>query len=395
MDDPIAEPLSQVQSLVHKVEAEQVSIFESCGRVLAESLRADRDSPPIDVSAMDGYAVQLKSLESEGTTELAVVATQRAGDPPVELPTGMAIRIFTGAAVPRGADAVVKREDTDEFENSVRIKLDTSAIASGLNIRRRGENLEAGEAVLSRGHLLDDVAMAAIATFGSANVQVQRKVRVVILNTGDELRQPGEAVEAWQIRDSNGLLLDAWMRRLPWLELVARQSVPDRLEATTDTMNHWLPRCECVIFTGGVSMGDTDFVPAAIENAGGKIVFHKLPIRPGKPVLGAVKDGKLILGLPGNPVSVAVTARIIADPLLRSMAGISPFTLHQKMRVVNADDRKLNLAWYRLVEKMPGGVLNLVASKGSGDLVSLARSDGFVKVPAGQSGEGPWEFTAW
>ncbi|MEM7474232.1 MAG: molybdopterin molybdotransferase MoeA, partial [Planctomycetota bacterium] len=269
-------------------------------------------------------------------------------------------------------------------------------IAKGANIRRRGENSLAGDTIIAKGTYVDSAAIAALASFGTPRVSVLNKVRIAILNTGDELAQPGEPVEDWQIRDSNGPTLKAWLAQLPWAEVTEVQHVGDTLEQVQATLKEQLQRVDAIILTGGVSMGDTDYVPKAVESIGGEIHFHRLPLRPGRPVLGAARDGKLILGLPGNPVSVAVTSRVIGLPLLRKMAGLKPILVTPpEVTLEESDDRSLHLVWYRLVEAGADGKLRLAASKGSGDLVSLARSVGFVRLPAGDSGCGPWPFYAW
>ncbi len=197
------------------------------------------------------------------------------------------------------------------------------------------------------------------------------------------------------IRDSNGPMLDAWLRTLPWLRVVARARVRDSLQSLRETIEQYLNGCDAIILTGGVSMGDTDYVPQAIESLGGEIAFHRLPIRPGKPVLGASLAGKLLLGLPGNPVSVAVTSRVLGLPLLSRLVGRCQRPVQPLVVLGNPDTQQLPLAWYRLVDLDPHGSVRLVASKGSGDLVSLARSAGYVAIPPGQSGAGPWQLTLW
>jgi molybdopterin molybdotransferase len=148
-----------------------------------------------------------------------------------------------------------------------------------------------------------------------------------------------------------------------------------------------------IILTGGVSAGDTDFIPKALTELGGEILFHRLPIRPGKPVLVGLWEGKLVVGLPGNPVSAAVVSRVIAQPLLQRLGGVLPPPMTQ-LSLAESDDKRLNLVWYRLVE-LDGGHGRLVDSRGSGDLVSLSRSHGFIEQPAGQSGRGPWRTWLW
>ena len=374
------------------VQTECLPIAQTVGRILAEPLSADRGSPPLDISAMDGYAVMYADV---GQRDLPVVATTVAGTTPTTCMPGTAVRIFTGAPIPAGADCVVRREDTDERENSISVRVDASSIKLGQNIRRQGENVRASGEVLPAGTELNSVAMAAVASFGPAQIAVHRRVRVAILNTGDELTSPGAAVAAWQIRDSNGPTLDAWLRSLPWVDLVARLRVEDDFASVQRAIASHAATCDAVILTGGVSMGDTDYVPGAIESLGGEIVFHRLPIRPGKPILGGSLNRTLLLGLPGNPVSVAVTARVFGLPLLSKLAGRQAMHGQPHVEVANADEKCLPLVWYRLITIDESGRARLIDSQGSGDLVSLARSAGFITLPAGQAGPGPWQLTLW
>ena len=226
-------------------------------------------------------------------------------------------------------------------------------------------------------------------------VKVHRPVRVAILNTGDELIPPGHEAQPWQIRDSNGPTLMAALGAQAWVEVISRQRVQDTLESVIAALRS-LADADVIVLTGGVSMGDTDHVPAAIAAIGGEIVFHRLPIRPGKPVLGALRDNQLIVGLPGNPVSVAVTARLIALPLLRRLAGLKEiFPRAPRVEVATPDDKQLQLHWYRLVRLAEDGRAHYLDNRGSGDLVSLAQSDGVIELPAGCTGAGPWKFLQW
>ena len=391
--DPIAGAIARLVDRLSCVGVESCMTERAGGRVLAEVLLADRDSPAIDVSAVDGYAIRLLDLRSE---RLPVVTVVAAGSAPSSLSAGEAVRIFTGAAVPPEADCVIRREETIELSDQVKITAPVDSLHAGQNIRRRGENTKAGDVVLSRGTVLNAPAMGAIATFAPVQLMVQRRVRVVVLNTGDELAGIGAHVKPWQIRDSNGPLLESWLRQLPWIDFVCRKHVGDTLESVQSAIAAHLPLADAILLTGGVSMGDTDFVPEAVVRLGGEVAFHRLPIRPGRPVLGASLDGKLLLGLPGNPVSVAVTSRVIGLPMLRKLAGIVP-TEESLMRceLTNPDDNSLSLIWYRLVKIGPDSQVRLIGSQGSVDLVSLALSDGFVEIPMGARGSGPWRVRWW
>ena len=379
---------------VETVSHESIEWNSARGRFLFEEVAADRPSPAIDVSAMDGYAVRIDDI---GTDALPVAGTIAAGKPNQSLPIGHAMKVFTGAAVPSEADCVVRREDTEESLDQVRFLGTMRSPCVGENIRRTGENSSEGTTVLEIGTKLTPASMSAIASFGYPEFDVHRKVRIVILNTGDEIRGINEPVEDWQIRDSNGPCLEWLFNAEPFLEVVARIRIHDDLRSIETLLKQWIPEFDAIIVTGGVSMGDSDHVPSAIQNAGGTVVFHKIPIRPGKPMLGAVgPQGQLILGLPGNPVSVLVTGKRFALPLLRKMGGDRNWDQPMpSARLIESDNRTLPLVWYRLVRIISPGMAQLVETRGSGDIASLAQSDGFIEIPPNQSGEGPWPFFAW
>ncbi|MCC7333759.1 MAG: molybdopterin molybdotransferase MoeA [Pirellulaceae bacterium] len=388
----VASAIEQLSTRLQPVDQERVPNALAAGRVLAEDLIADRPSPALDVSAMDGYALR---LQDELPATLPVQSTAPAGSAPQTLHPGHAIRIFTGAVVPTGADCVVRREDTIEHPGQVQLTIPIAEMKLGQNIRRQGENSSQGAKLLSRGSIVEAASIAAVASFGARDLRVYRTVRVAVLNTGDELAEPGAAVEAWQIRDSNGPTLAAWLSQLSWVTTTQRQRVADTLSSVQAALAEQLEQSDAIILTGGVSMGDTDYVPAAIESLGGEIVFHRLPIRPGKPVLGAVLKGKLILGLPGNPVSVAVTARVLGEPLLRKLAGCECAAPRLSVQLTESDGKRIDLTWFRLVNINAHGELHLAQSQGSGDLVSLSQSCGFVEIPPGENGQGPVRLTLW
>ncbi len=391
--DPITAAVLQLAEKLPHVSVERVAVERAAGRVLASELRADRDSPPLNVSAMDGYAVRL--ADCAASESLPVAATATAGRPAPPLPPGAAVQIFTGAPVPLEADCVIPREMTIETPQRMQLNAPTSSLTRHMNIRFQGENARAGSPVLPAGTRLTSAAMAGVASVAGSEIEVHRLVRVAILNTGDELIPPGQPAEPWQIRDSNGPTLDAALQSQPWIEVVRRQRVKDDLQAIAEVLQS-LADVDAVLLTGGVSMGDTDHVPAAIEASGGQIVFHRLPIRPGKPVLGAVRGQQLLVGLPGNPVSVAVTARLIAMPLLRRLGGLTEIVPRTcRVEVANADDKKLALHWYRMVRLESDGRVRYLDNRGSGDLISLAQSDGVVELPAGCTGPGPWKLLLW
>jgi molybdopterin molybdotransferase len=389
-DDAVAALCARLQP----VSLETVPLAGATGRVLAAAFVADRDSPPCDVSAMDGYAVRLTDL-SAGVLEIA--GEVAVGREPPALPAGRTLRIVTGAPAPAGADAVLPREEVDEHATRIVLHFPAKPITAGLHIRRRGENLFGGEPLLAAGHLLHAGSASALASFGAAEVAVYRRIRVGILNTGSELVPVDAAATPWQIHDANGPGLRALLSACRWLEVQPPLHATDDFDVIRTRLAGLLDGCDAVLLTGGVSAGQYDFVPDVIKAVGGTTVFHRLPIRPGAPLLGAVGSrGQAIFGLPGNPVSVLVTARRFALPALRTLAGFAePRPTPPAVAIGTPDAATLRMWWYRLVRLTVAGQAELVPTRGSGDLVSQARADGFVEVPPHTSGPGPWPYYSW
>ncbi len=395
---PISKAIHDLARRLSSVETELLPVESVSGRILGEDLRADRDSPASDVSAMDGYAVRYSDLAASNA--LAVLGESVAGKPaPEAIGAAQAMKVFTGASIPSGADTVIERELANEELGSVKFNLANIDLKIGRSIRKQGENIIAGDIVLPQGTIIDPSAMAALVSFASAQVCVRRTIRVSVINTGSELVTPGQTVQPWQIRDSNGPFLDAFFKRYPFVELRKRQSVVDDENKTSEAIADALQNSDVVLLTGGVSAGDYDFVPQVLKSNGVEIIFHRLPQKPGKPVLGGVgPEGQLVCGLPGNPVSVAVTARRIALPLIQFLAGCSTECLSGSPVPVpylaNAPTGPLVL--YQLARRSSHGCITVDSNKGSGDLVSLGHSDGFVEQnPFCSSEEPKRNFYAW
>lgn len=366
------------------------------GRVLASSVIADRDSPAADVSAMDGYAIRMSQARQREA--LPVLGESAAGSPAPEMPADGVIRIFTGAIVPQGCDAVVKREETEESGSEIRLKLDSGEISEGQHIRRAGENAVEGSTVLQPGIEINGAHKATMANFGCSTVNTYRPVRVTILTTGDEVGTfKEEGPMPWQLRNSNREAIAALLAARNWISIVSVEHCIDDQNHLHKTLTDRLETSDAILLTGGVSMGDYDYVPDVIRKLGGDIVFHGLPIRPGKPVLGAAtKKGKLLLGLPGNPVSATIGCQRLGIPLLASMAGKNTWLPNVPVvQLKHGGKKSIPLTWLRLVKLVDHGVAEPVITQGSGDLVSLGNSDGFVEVPPHETGEGPWPFYSW
>ncbi|MEM1068128.1 MAG: molybdopterin molybdotransferase MoeA [Planctomycetota bacterium] len=385
---------SLVEKLAPVVQKERTS--ESTGRVLASPVTADRDSPAADVSAMDGYAIRMSELQTD--QPVSIEGESSPGAPPPTFQPGKAVRIFTGAIVPSGAEAVIKREDTIESGSEIQFLDAALKNQLGQHIRRAGENALAGSDVVEAGTLLNAAHQATLANFGCSAADVYHRVRVAVLTTGDEVGIPeGESPEPWQLRNSNRASIAALLNTFPWIRVCKVSHAVDQREILKNEIQQCLTSSDALLLTGGVSMGDYDYVPEVIREVGGEILFHGLPIRPGRPILGAATaDGKLILGLPGNPVSATVGCRRMALPLLAKISGQQVWNRPRSVvRLSNPSDKTIPLHWMKLVRLTEPGIAEVVSSQGSGDLVALGRSDGFVELPPDQTGEGPWPYFSW
>jgi molybdopterin molybdotransferase len=396
-----------LESRLRVVEHERIEVSQATGRILARPILNFRDSPALDISAMDGYAFRYSELENRlprtnsdqaqaGGDCFEVTGVAAAGARRLVLGPDTAIRIFTGGVVPQGADVVIPRERCREESDRVWVTISLDQIPLGWNIRRQGENAKQDEVGLQAGCCIDGPRMSSIVSMNrEAQIEVSRKVRVTIINTGDELMGMDSPIEPWQIRDSNGPLLESMLRACPWIEW-NRVSARDDLSQIQMRLKEALDVSDAVLLTGGVSMGDTDHVPAAVRSCGAEVIFHRLAIRPGAPVLGAVgSEGQLIMGLPGNPVSVAVTFRRLGLELLDRMARRVSGRRKWKIQVAGSDSKTLGLVWYRLVQIQADGTALLLANQGSGDIRSLGLSDGFIEVPPGSLSQGMFAFYDW
>ncbi len=367
------------------------------GRVLAEAVVADRDSPAADVSAMDGYACRLADLKP--AKQLAISGESKAGSSPPSMVDGQVVRIFTGAIVPEGCEAIVKREDTVESANAIEFtQTAIKTIELGSHIRRRGENAAAGVEVLPARISVTPATVAALANFGMVSPHVFRRVRVAILTTGNEVVDPQETVlQPWQLRNSNRSAVESILSQLPFVSVQSIQHVDDDPDSLKEQLRQSIDHCDAVVMTGGVSKGDYDYVPECIAAAGASVVFHGLPIRPGKPILGAsTAAGKLVLGLPGNPVSATINASRFLLPLLRNLSGQTDWKTSATIASLDQPlKRSISLHTMPLVRLGDGGTVSLVPGKGSGDLVAMAMSDGYLCVPPDETSVGPWPLHLW
>ena len=391
----VEEALEKVLSYFDVLEAEDELILDSLGRVLAEDIYSTINIPPMDNSAMDGYAVQAQS--TVGATHsspniLDVIGEVAAGHlTKEEVMPGTAIRIMTGAPIPKGADAVVQFEDTDE---EIRKAQDQPLkeigvlceVEEGLNVRRMGEDISSGSLILKKGTLLRPQEIGVLASLGREWVPVIRRPLVTILATGDELVDVGKPLPLGKIYSSNTYSLAAQVIRyggIPKILGIARdnvQELEDKIKQAQDA--------DLLITSAGVSVGDYDIVKDVLARQG-EVTFWTVRMKPGKPLaFGVLRLGKSMvphLGLPGNPVSSMITFEQFARPAILKMLGrenLAKPTIHARSesQVKNTDGRRIFARVW--VSKQEGQYLaRVVGSQGSGILTSMAQANGLMIVP--------------
>jgi len=316
----IAEALALMLPAFSPLGEEEVRLIESSGRYLSDDVVARSDAPPFHNSAMDGYAVRAADVAAavlSAPVRLPVSGEARAGGPlPAPLEQGTACRIFTGAPMPAGADAVVIQEDTEQDGDEVKIR---EASPAGRHVRAQGSDVRSGSLLLRAGDRLWPGEIGLLASQNIDRVHVFRRPKVALLSTGDELRQLGDDLEPGAIINSNMYVLTEMLRAVGAIPVVlpaARDTLPEIEAALRKALE-----ADVVITTGGVSVGAYDFVQEAFRNVGIEPSFWKVRIKPGKPVVFAQHENKPVIGVPGNPISVMIAFEVLVGPCLRKMLG--------------------------------------------------------------------------
>ncbi len=363
-----------------RLDAELVEVERALHRALAEDVAATGDVPPFACSAMDGYAVRAGATGRV----LNVIGESRAGSPfDRELSDGHAVRISTGAALPSGATAVIRQEDVEAEGEQIEAMAPT---ADGENVRPRGEDMASGAIVLSAGTTLGAVELGAAVAAGVANVSVARRPRVAVLCTGDELRAPGERLRPGEIHNSNAPMLAALAINCGAIADDGAR-LPDDRAATQTSLGDALERSDVVVVSGGVSVGPHDHVKPALAALGVEEVFWGVALQPGKPTWFGTLDGRLVFGLPGNPVSAAVTFALFARPALLALQGVvrSAGQRHATLGVaVRRNPRRQQAVRVRL--DYSDGVTVAVPNgpQGSNIVSSLLGADALAMIPPGE-----------
>jgi molybdopterin molybdotransferase len=368
-------------------EAEAVPLIAGAGRILAEDVVSPLDVPPHDNAAVDGYAVYFDDLDPRVETSLPVVGRTTAGhalQAPVQ--RGTAVRIFTGAPMPEGPDTVMMQEDCRierEDDDGERVIL-LPGLKRGANRRHRSEDITAGSTVLARGLRLRPQDIGHAAAVGRREVRVSQPLRVALFSTGDELRQPGEALPEGCIYDSNRYIL---MTLLNGYGCTVNDLgiIPDNAGALREALAGAAPNHDLIVTSGGVSVGEEDHVKAAIE-ALGRLHFWRLAIRPGRPLAMGQIGNVPFVGLPGNPVAVMITAMIVLRPMIIRLMGGTGVTPHRfRVAADFAYDKKKNRReWLRarLVEDGEDGWRAVKFPRdGAGILSSMVEADGLIELP--------------
>ena len=373
------------------VETEVVDITEAVGRILAEPIESQLDFPHWDNSAMDGYAVRFADVRSSTPKHpitLEVIEEIPAGyQPKREICSGEAARIFTGAIVPQGADTIVMQEHTQRVQKHfVKIQITPTAKAF---IRYRGEYAKVGDTLLAPGTVLNPPEIAILAATGSSQVAVYRRPKIAILSTGDELVTPHQPLQIGQIVDSNQYALAAFVRQAGAIP-ICMGIIPDDRPKLTAAMAEAIASADFVLSTGGVSVGDYDYVEAILAELGGEIHIRSVAVKPGKPLTVAKFSNCVYFGLPGNPVSALVSCWRFVAPAINKLAGLPISTWEPKWLTatatqdLTADGMRETYLWGRL--ELVKGEYQFTLSGGShssGNLINLAGTNALGVIPVG------------
>jgi molybdopterin molybdotransferase len=359
-------------------------LAQAVGRVTATPFASPVALPLFDNSAMDGYALSTSCLVGPGPWTLRVAGRIAAGDADSELPRGAALRILTGAPIPAGADAVVMQEHVCRRGEEIILG---DRPAPGINIRRAGEDLALGGEVLSAGRELGPRELGVLAAMGQARIAVHRRVRVALMCSGAELREPGESLAPGQIWNANRFLLAAALNA-PWIELMDMGAVPDDPARLAAALLRAATSADLVISTGGMADGDEDHMPRMLRESGGSVHALRVAIKPGKPVGIGKLGGAVYVGLPGNPVAAFVTWSMLGAPLLRKLGGFTdPLPVFQTGQLSAPLIRRAGRAEFRPARLKAGGpdglpLVELMAPNFAARIALLASADGLALIPA-------------
>ena len=357
-----------------------LALRNSLGRIIAEDLVSSISVPPADNSAMDGYAINSKSIHK---TPHSLAITQRiiAGTCPKALQAGTAARIFTGGEIPEGADCVVMQENCEQNASTVTINKEVN---KGGNIRRKGQDINKGDKLFSVGHRIQAQDIGLLASIGLTEIQVYKKLRISILSTGNELIRPGLPLDRGQIYDSNRPMIEAMCRELD-TELVESRHIPDDLKETVKVLEELGKKSDLIISCGGVSVGEEDHIKNAVLEIG-NLDFWKIKIKPGKPIaVGTLDNSCGFLGLPGNPVSAFVTFHLFGKLIINVLQGQHQYEMPRYLEKANFATKGKNSRPEFARAKLSEFGLDLYPNQSSGVLSSVCWADALALIPENQA----------
>lgn len=374
--------LAQILAALPTLPTEIIPLSEADGRVAAAEVTAGTDLPPFDNSSMDGYAV--RAADTHGGKPLRLAGHVAAGEWPASaLAAGECIRLFTGSPLPPGADAVVMQEDTRPVTgNRAAIEI-LDPVKPWENVRFRGEDVRTGTTLVRAGGRLGPPQIGLLAATGTTEVTVARRPMVAILTNGSELRPPGSPLSPGQIYESNAPMLAALLRRVG-ADTTCLPPPPDDPRIVGQSLSAALDSADVVLTVGGASVGEHDLIRDCFTSLGGELSFWRLALKPGKPFFVGRHQGRLLFGLPGNPVSAFVTAVLLVLPALRRMQGetdLTPTTVTGILaEPLSNPDRRRHFVRVRVG---PDGQVRPAGPQASHRLASLAMANGLVDVPPG------------
>ena len=379
-----AEAQALICDRVPAMPVEIAPLAELTGAVLRERIVASRDQPPFDRVTMDGIAFA-SSAAAAGRREFRIAGAQAAGARQMVLASPEAcFEVMTGAVLPQGCDCVIPVERISVEDGTARLADDVAPVA-GMNIHSRGMDCRAGTVLLEPGTVLGPPEVAVIASTGLARAEISRSPRIVVISTGDELIEPGEAVADWQIYRSNAYGVVTALRRRGFTRLT-HDHLPDDLEILRTRLRELLAQNDVLVLSGGVSMGKFDFIPQVLTELGIELVFHKLSQRPGKPMWFGVGQGRAVYALPGNPVSTLICLTRYVIPGLAAAMAAKPAAA-DVVALAGNFEVKPALTFFLPVRLAADDLGHICAhprpTQGSGDFTSLIGTDGLVELPPG------------
>lgn len=365
-----------IKAAAHSFGKEMVPLEQAFGRVVCEKIISDRDYPPFNRAAMDGYALRFEDFE-KGQRKFFVNETIFAGQTPsTTLSPGQCYKIMTGASTPQDANLIIRREDTEEENGTVTIRIDSAKRLQ--NIARRGEDLRGGDVIIDKAIQANAAVISLLAAIGKPSILVEKLPRIALVTTGNEVKAIEEAVTDVQIRNSNAWLLRSLLHK-QGIHPFSVAHAPDEPAAMHQAFKNAL-QADIVISCGGVSAGDADFVPDTMDALGVEKLFHKLMIRPGKPTwCGKTADGKMVFALPGNPLSCMVTFTLLVQPYLNACYGL-PSPISISMTLKDSRTKKTDLDEFFPVKIIAGtSTVQIVPFNGSGDIRAALFADGIAR----------------